>query len=92
MTSASIMETSPIVRRKDEETYDGDCRTKRVILEIYEAMQESIRSGQPYQTRLDPQPADPRCCHPPRQTASVGDASSLASSHSVQKKNHGPVT
>jgi len=27
-------------------------------------MQESIRTGRPYQTRLDPPPADPRCCHP----------------------------
>jgi hypothetical protein len=63
---AHIMDTFPIVRRKDEEKYNGDYRTKRVILEIYDAMQESIRTGRPYQTRLDPPPADPRCCHPPR--------------------------
>jgi hypothetical protein len=44
----------------------GDYRTKRVILEISDALAESIRIGQPYQTRLDPPPADPRCCHPPR--------------------------
>ena len=30
--------------------------------EIYDAMM----SGQPYPTRLDPPPADSRCCHPPR--------------------------
>jgi hypothetical protein len=64
---AYIMDTFPIVRRKDEEKYNGDYRTKRVILEIYDAMQESIRTGKPYQTRLDPPPADPRCCHPPRE-------------------------
>jgi len=64
---AYIMDTFPIVRRRDEEKYNGDYRTKRVILEIYDAMQESIRTGQPYQTRLNPPPADPRCCHPPRQ-------------------------
>jgi hypothetical protein len=63
---AYIMDTFPIVRRKDVERYNGDYRTKRVILEIYDAMQEAIRTGQPYQTRLDPPPADPRCCHPPR--------------------------
>lgn len=63
-----IMETFPIVKRKDIETH-GEYRTKRVIVEIYDAMQESIRTGQPYQTRLDPPPADPRCCHPPRETA-----------------------
>jgi hypothetical protein len=59
-----IMDTFPIVRRKDKEQYDGDYRTKRVILEIYDAMQESMRTGQPYQTRLDPPPADPQCRHP----------------------------
>jgi len=61
---AYIMDTFPIVRRKDEEKYDGDYRTKRVILEIYDAMHESVRIGQPYQTRLDPPPADLRNCHP----------------------------
>jgi hypothetical protein len=64
---ACIMDTFPIVRRKDEEKYAGDYRTKRVILDIYDAMLESIRTGQPYQTCLDPPPADPRCCHPPRE-------------------------
>ena len=61
-----IMETFPIVRRKDEEKFDGDYRTKRVILEIYDALAEAIRSGRPYQTCLNPPPADPRCCHPPK--------------------------
>jgi hypothetical protein len=61
---AYIMDTFPIVRRKDEERHNGDYRTKRVILEIYDAMQDAIRTGQSYQTRLNPPPADPRCCHP----------------------------
>ncbi len=61
-----IMDTFPIVRRKDEEKW-GECRTKRVILEIYDSMAEAIRTGQPYQTCLDPPPADPRCCHPPKE-------------------------
>jgi hypothetical protein len=59
------MDTFPIVRRKDEEKH-GEYRTKRVILEIYDAMQDAIHTGQPYQTRLDPPPADPSCCHLPR--------------------------
>jgi hypothetical protein len=54
-----IMDTFPIVRRKDEEKYNGDYRTKRIILEIYDAMQESIRTGKPYQTRLNPLPGPP---------------------------------
>jgi len=53
---AYILDTFPIVRRKDEGKYNGDYRTKRVILEIYDAMQEAIRTRQPYQTRLDPPP------------------------------------
>lgn len=63
---AYIMDTFPIVHRRDEEKYDGDYRTKRVILEIYDEMAAAIRTGASYQTRLDPPPADPRCCHPPR--------------------------
>jgi len=59
---AYIMETFPIVKRKDEAKY-GEYRTKRVILEIYDEMAEAIRTGNPYQTRLDPPPADPRVAH-----------------------------
>jgi hypothetical protein len=46
------------------QTMHGRYRTKRVILEIYDAMAESTRTGKPYQTRLDPPPADPRVAHP----------------------------
>jgi len=60
------MDTFPIVKRKDEEKYDGDYRTKRVILEIYDEMAVAARTGNPYKTRLDPPPADPSCCHPPK--------------------------
>jgi len=61
-----IMDTFPIVRRKDEEKYNGDYRTKRVILEIYDTMQKAIRTAVPYQTMIDPPPADPRVAHLPR--------------------------
>ena len=40
--------------------------TKRVILEIYDAIAEAVRTGQPYRARLDPPQADPRCYYPPR--------------------------
>lgn len=63
-----ILDSFPIVRRKDEEAH-GEFRTKRVILEIYDEMAEAMRTGRPYQTRLDPPPADPRCCHPPRESS-----------------------
>jgi hypothetical protein len=43
--------------------------TKDTILEICDALTESIRIGTPYQTRLNPPPANPRCCHPKRKIA-----------------------
>ena len=66
---AYILDTFPIVKRKDEAKFSGDYRTKRVILEIYDALAESMQTGMAYQTRLDPPPADARCCHPPRQVS-----------------------
>ncbi len=53
-----IMDTFPIVKRKDEQKYD-EYRTKRVILECYDAMAEAIKTGQPYKTILDPLPGPP---------------------------------
>jgi hypothetical protein len=50
-----IMDTFPIVKRKDEHRY-GAYRTKEMILEIYDAMAEAARTGKPYQTILDPPP------------------------------------
>jgi hypothetical protein len=60
-----IMETFPIVKRKDEAAH-GEYRTKRVILEIYDAMQRAVESGQPYQTLLDPLAADASVAHLPK--------------------------
>ena len=59
-----ILDTFPIVRRKDEERY-GEFRTKRLILEIYDAMQKAMDTGVPYHTIVDPPPGQgPR--HPER--------------------------
>jgi hypothetical protein len=55
---AYVMETFPIVKRKNEAQH-GEYRTKRVILEMYDAMQRSIGTGEPYQSRLDPPPGPP---------------------------------
>lgn len=57
-----IMETFPIVKRKDEAKY-GEYRTKRVIVEMYDEMKEAMESGKGYQTWLDPPPADERVAH-----------------------------
>jgi hypothetical protein len=61
-----IMDTFPSVKRKDEKAH-GHYRTKNTILQIYDAMATAIASGQPYQTLLDPPPADPRVAHPARE-------------------------
>jgi hypothetical protein len=58
-----IMDTFPITRGKEEKQF-SEYRTKRVILEIYDAMAESARTGIPYQTRLSPPPADAAVAHP----------------------------
>ena len=58
-----VMDTFPIVRKNDEKAH-GEFRTKRVILEIYDAMALAAHSAMQYQTRLDPPPADPLVAHP----------------------------
>ena len=56
------MWTFPIVKRKDEAQF-GEYRTKRVILDIYTAIQQALTTGEPYRTLLDPSPADPQIAH-----------------------------
>jgi hypothetical protein len=60
-----VMDTFWVVRDRDVKAH-GEYRTKRLILEIYDELAEAIATGRPYQTRLDPPPADPRVAHPPR--------------------------
>jgi hypothetical protein len=57
-----VLESFSLVREKDVKEV-GEYRTKRVILEIYDAMTEAGRTGVPYQTRLDPPPSNPRVAH-----------------------------
>lgn len=47
-----IMETFPIVKRKDIAAH-GEYRTKRLILEIYDAMAEAEKTGVPYASPFD---------------------------------------
>jgi hypothetical protein len=81
-----IMETFPIVKRKDIAEH-GEYRTKRKILEVYDAMSKAIESEEPYQTILTPAPADSSCAHDPstrprwavqpRTSAETGDGLSV---------------
>lgn len=52
-----ILNTFPIVQRKDEAEF-GEFRTKRLILEAYDAMQRATEVGIPYQTKLVPMPGE----------------------------------
>ena len=52
-----------------DEAAHGEYRTKRVILEIYDEMAWAMETGEPYRTRLDPPPADPRVGHPAKPAA-----------------------
>jgi hypothetical protein len=57
-----ILETFPIVKRKDEQKF-GEYRTKRVILEMYDEMRRAMETGEAYRTRLVPGPADRAVAH-----------------------------
>jgi hypothetical protein len=59
-----IMDTFVIVQDREEQAY-GEFRTKRLILEAYDAMQKAIDTGEPFLTALDPQPGQGRR-HPDR--------------------------
>jgi hypothetical protein len=50
-----VMDSFEALRRREENPQNfGEFRTKRLILERYDAMTEAIRTGVPYQTILDP--------------------------------------
>ena len=61
------MDSFDALRRREEKPQNfGEFRTKRLILELYDAMAEATRTGEAYRTILDPppgqgprQPADP---------------------------------
>ena len=58
-----IMETFSITDSRDRVIH-GDFRSKRLILERYDAIAQAASMGTEYQTVLKPPPADPMCAHP----------------------------
>lgn len=54
--SLPLTESVPIVKERDTQAHSA-CRTQEATLSIHDAMAEAIRTGRPYQTRLDPPPA-----------------------------------
>ena len=67
---AYIMETFPIVKRKDEREF-GEFRTKRVILEVFDEMRRTMERGEKYGTRLVPPAADPGVAHVGRERMDI---------------------
>jgi hypothetical protein len=57
-----VMDTFPIVRKNDEKAH-GEYRTRRVILEFYDAMAKAMRTGKPYSTPVDPLPGTSGASH-----------------------------
>jgi hypothetical protein len=60
-----ILDTFAIVRRNDVSRF-GEYRTKRVTLEVYDAMAAAFESGIAYRTAIDPPPGDAAAAHSPR--------------------------
>lgn len=54
-----IMDTFPIVKRKDEANHNGTYRTKTQILKIYDQLQSALQTRTPYKSNLTPPPAAP---------------------------------
>lgn len=63
-----IMDSFRLVRQYDERA-NGEYQTKRLLLEVYDAMTEAARTGQRYETCLDPPPAHDSLRRRPRREA-----------------------
>lgn len=59
-----VMDTFHVVKEQDERAH-GTYRTKDLILDVYDRMQSAIDGGEPFDTLLDPPPADPTLQHGP---------------------------
>lgn len=51
-----VMDTFPVVKREDEAAHGGAYRTKDLVLNIYDRMEEARATGGEYRTVLDPPP------------------------------------
>ena len=49
-----MLDTFPIVKKRDEQEHGGHYRTKDTMLEIYDAMAEASRTGVPYRAGYAP--------------------------------------
>jgi hypothetical protein len=61
--SAYVLDTFASLCKRELATY-GEFRTKRLILERYDAIADCVANGTEYNTALDPPPAHPSMAHP----------------------------
>ncbi len=67
MTPAQVSFANDFLDSIDPPDYKrcfGQQGTKRLILEVFDAIALADRKGTEYETMLDPPPADPSLCHP----------------------------
>ena len=57
-----ILGCFPILERRDRAEY-GDYRTMLLVLDVFDRLQRAIDGEEPYQTHLDPPPADSLVAH-----------------------------
>lgn len=60
--SEHVLDSFAVARKYDEAEH-GEFRTKRLVLERYDALAAAIASGESYVTPLDPPPGDVRATH-----------------------------
>lgn len=73
-----IMDSFPGVMREDIQEH-GEYRTRRVVLEIYDAIAAARAAGRPYNTRLAPPPASPAVAHSDAGHSVAGHSAATAS-------------
>jgi hypothetical protein len=59
-----VVDQFPITRRREEADL-GEYRTRRLILERFDAIAAAVAAAIEYRIPLDPPPGDPRAAHPP---------------------------
>ena len=57
-----LIDSFTVLRKYEERDFD-EFRTKRLVLEVYDEIELGKQLERPYQTRLEPGPADPSLCH-----------------------------
>lgn len=61
-----ILDSFPVARRQDEARFNGEYRTKRLIIEYFGDLVAAVTGGKPYKSRLIPEPCASELRHSKR--------------------------